>query len=52
MREVDFTNFNPDKKNKGNGITFLRFESGKTYKLRPFGSCVEFYKLFIAKGKP
>ncbi len=52
MREVDFTNFNPDKKNKGNGITFLRFASGKTYKLRPFGSCVEFYKLFIAKGKP
>lgn len=52
MREVDFTNFNPDKKNKGNGITFLRFESGKTYKLRPFGSCVEFYKLFIAKGQP
>lgn len=52
MREVDFTNFNPDKKNKGNGISFLRFESGKTYKVRPFGSCVEFYKLFIAKGKP
>lgn len=52
MREVDFTNFNPDKKNKGNGITFLRFESGKTFKLRPFGSCVEFYKLFIAKGQP
>ncbi len=52
MREVDFTNFNPDNKKKGNGITFLRFESGKTFKLRPFGSCVEFYKLFIAKGKP
>jgi len=52
MREVDFTNFNPDRKSKGNGISFLRFESGKTYKLRPFGSCVEFYKLFIAKGKP
>lgn len=52
MREVDFTNFNPDRKNKGNGISFLRFESGKTYKVRPFGSCVEFYKLFIEKGKP
>lgn len=52
MREVDFTNFDPNKKNKGNGITFLRFESGKTYKIRPFGSCVEFYKLFIEKGKP
>ena len=53
MREVDFTNFDPNsRKNKGNGITFLRFESGKTYKVRPFGSCVEFYKLFIAKGKP
>lgn len=51
MREVDFTNFNPDRK-KGNGVTFLRFESGKTYKVRPFGSCVEFYKLFIARGKP
>lgn len=52
MREVDFTNFNPDKRNKGNGISFLRFESGKTFKVRPFGSCVEFYKLFIAKGQP
>lgn len=53
MREVDFSNFNPDKKKGGgNGISFLRFESGKTYKIRPFGSCVEFYKLFIAKGKP
>ncbi len=52
MREVDFTNFNPDKKNKGNGVTFLRFASGKTFKVRPFGSCVEFYKLFIAKGQP
>lgn len=52
MREVDFTNFNPDNRSKGNGITFMRFESGKTYKVRPFGGCVEFYKLFIAKGKP
>ena len=52
MREVDFANFNPDKKSKGNGVSFLHFESGKTYKIRPFGSCVEFYKLFIEKGKP
>lgn len=52
MREVDFTNFNPDKKKKGNGVTFLRFESGTTHKVRPFGTCVEFYKIFIAKGKP
>lgn len=53
MREVDWSNFDPNKKSKGgNGISFLRFASGKTYKVRPFGSCVEFYKLFIAKGKP
>ncbi|MHA2279366.1 MAG: hypothetical protein ACXAC5_00535 [Promethearchaeota archaeon] len=52
MKEVDFSNFNPDNKGKGNGITFLRFERDKTYKIRPFGSAVEFYKIFIAKGKP
>jgi len=54
MKEVDFTNFNPDNKGKGGngGITFLRFERDKTYKLRPFGSAVAFYKIFIAKGKP
>ena len=53
MKEVDFSNFNPNNKGKGNGgITFLRFERDKTYKLRPFGSAVEFYKIFIAKGKP
>jgi len=51
MKEVDFSNFNP--KNKGNGgITFLRFERDKSYKIRPFGSAVAFYKLFIEKGKP
>jgi hypothetical protein len=53
MKEVDFSNFNPDNKGKGNGgVTFLRFERDKSYKLRPFGSAVEFYKIFIAKGKP
>jgi len=51
MKEVDFSNFNP-KKNKGNGISFLRFESDKTYKVRPFATAVEFFKIFVGKGKP
>lgn len=52
MKEVDFSNW-PDKSSGGgNGITFLRFESGKTCRLRPFGSAVEFVKLFIERGKP
>lgn len=50
MKEVDFSNLGGNK--KGNGITFLRFERDKTYKIRPFGSAVEFYKIFIEKGKP
>lgn len=53
MKEVDFSNFNPDSKSKGgNGITFLRFESDKTYRVRPFASAVEFYKIFVGQGKP
>lgn len=52
MREVDFSNFNPDRKGKGNGITFLRFQSDKTYRVRPFAAAVEFYKIFVGKGKP
>lgn len=53
MKEVDFSNLGGNKNKGGNGgITFLRFERDKTYRIRPFGSAVEFYKIFIAKGKP
>ena len=52
MKEVDFSNFGSSKKGgNGSGVTFLRFEKDTTHKVRPFGTCVEFYKLFIEKGK-
>jgi len=53
MKEVDFSNFGSSKRGgNGNGVTFLRFERDKTHKIRPFGKCVSFFKLFIEKGKP
>ena len=52
MKEVDWSNFSGKKGGKGNGIQFLRFERDTTYKVRPFGGALEFYKLFIEKGKP
>lgn len=54
MKEVDWSSIDPSQnKNKGNGgIPFVKFASGKTEKLRPFGRAIEFYKIFIEKGKP
>jgi len=53
MKEIDWSNFSSGNKNGGNGaVSFLRFESGKTYRVRPFGNAVQYVKFFIAKGKP
>jgi len=54
LASVDFSNFDPGKSGSGNGskIPFLRFEEGKTYRIRPLAEAVMFYKIFIEKGKP
>lgn len=53
MQEVDWSNMGAGSKSgKDGGISFLRFESEKTYRIRPFGGAIQFYKLFIEKGKP
>ena len=54
MKEVDWSSIDPSQnKSKGNGgIPFVKFTSNKTEKLRPFGRAIEFYKIFIEKGKP
>lgn len=53
LEDIDFTTFDPENRSgDSNGISFMRFESGKTYRVRPIGNCVGYYKFFIAKGKP
>ncbi len=54
LPELDWSNFDSPK---GGGddpdrINFLRFERDRTYRIRPIGNAVQFYKFFIEKGKP
>lgn len=50
LEEVDFEKWDPE--NSGDGITFLRFAKDNTYRLRPIGNALQFFKFFIGKGRP
>lgn len=54
LPELDWSNFDsPSKKGEnGDHIPFLRWERDRTYRIRPIGNAVQFYKFFIEKGKP
>lgn len=53
LPELDWENFDKPKGNgNGSGVSFLRWEEGATYRLRPLGSAIQYYKFFIEKGKP
>jgi len=53
LPEIDWSNMGSSKnENNGDRIGFLRFERDKTYRIRPVGNAVQFYKFFIEKGKP
>lgn len=53
MKQVDWS-VKKSKPSNGNGggISFLKFEKDRTYRVRPLGNAIEFYKIFVAKGKP
>lgn len=38
--------------NNNGSVPFMKFESDKSYMVRPLGEAVRFYKFFIGKGKP
>jgi len=50
--QVDFQNM-PERKMGGNGQgpNYLKFEAGKTYRIRPVGGAVEFFKIFVRNKK-
>lgn len=55
LPELDWSNFDSAKGGNGDDpdrIVFLRFERDRTYRIRPIGNAVQFYKFFIEKGKP